>query len=310
MSELLNFDIGQPVNLAIDWLKSHLGPLFDFISTILLQLINAVLFVLTAPQAMVITAVFTVLAFLARRWGFAAFTLIAFLLTQQMQLWSQAMQTLAVVIVASVIAVLIGVPVGIWAARNATVSSVTRPILDFMQTLPVFVYLIPAVFLFGIGVVPGAMATTVFAIPPAVRLTELGIRQVDKEVVEAALAFGTRPRQLLRDVQVPLAMPSIMAGVNQVIMLALSMVVIAGMVGAGGLGAVVVQGISTLDIGLGFKGGLAVVFLAIFLDRLTNSLASARRPSGSWLPWRTNRRPRTRPSEAGAPGAPAEAVST
>ncbi|GDY29674.1 ABC transporter permease [Gandjariella thermophila] len=310
MSDLLNFDIGQPVNVAIDWLKSHLGPLFDAVSAVMVELINAVLFVLTAPHAMVVTAVFTVLAFLARRWGFAVFTLIAFLLIQQMQLWTQAMQTLAVVIVASVIAVLIGVPVGIWAARNATVSNVVRPILDFMQTLPVFVYLIPSVFLFGIGVVPGVMATTVFAIPPAVRLTELGIRQVDKEVVEAALAFGTKPRQLLRDVQMPLAMPSIMAGVNQVIMLALSMVVIAGMVGAGGLGAVVVQGISTLDVGVGFKGGLAVVFLAIFLDRVTNSLATARRPAGSWLPWRPRKGPQTRPSEAGAQRAPLGAVSS
>jgi ABC-type proline/glycine betaine transport system permease subunit len=169
------------------------------------------------------------------------------------------------------------VPVGIWAARSRRVSSVVRPVLDFMQTLPVFVYLIPAVFFFGIGVVPGVVATTVFAIPPAVRLTELGIRSVDREVVEASIAFGAKPRQLLREVQVPLAMPSIMAGVNQTIMLALSMVVIAGLVGAGGLGAVVVRGISTLDVGAGFEGGLAVVFLAIYLDRLTNALAAPRR---------------------------------
>jgi glycine betaine/proline transport system permease protein len=307
---MFNFDIGQPVNALIDWLKDNLAPLFDAISAVMLELINAVLFVLTAPHAMVITAVFTVLAFLARRWGFAVFTLLAFLLTQQMNLWNEAMQTLAVVIVASLIAVVIGVPVGIWAARRTAVSNVVRPILDFMQTLPVFVYLIPSVFLFGIGVVPGVMATTVFAIPPAVRLTELGIRQVDREVVEAAVAFGTRPRQLLRDVQIPLALPSIMAGINQVIMLALSMVVIAGLVGAGGLGSVVVRGISTLDVGVGFKGGLAVVFLAIFLDRVTNALATARRPSGSWLPWRTKKSPKPRPSEDGVPGTPAEAVSS
>ena len=152
-----------------------------------------------------------------------------------------------------------------------------RPILDFMQTLPVFVYLIPAVFFFGIGVVPGVISTLVFAIPPAVRLTELGIRSVDKEVVEAAIAFGAKPRQMLREVQLPLALPSIMAGVNQTLMLALSMVVISGLVGAGGLGAVVVRGISTLDVGAGFEGGLAVVFLAIYLDRLTASLAKPRR---------------------------------
>jgi ABC-type proline/glycine betaine transport system permease subunit len=194
-----------------------------------------------------------------------------------MGLWLEAMQTLAVVVVATVIAVAIGVPVGIWAARSRRASSIVRPVLDFMQTLPVFVYLIPAVFFFGIGVVPGVVATTVFAIPPAVRLTELGIRSVDKEVVEAAIAFGAKPRQMLREVQLPLAMPSIMAGVNQTLMLALSMVVIAGLVGAGGLGAVVVRGISTLDVGAGFEGGIAVVFLAIYLDRLTSALAKPRR---------------------------------
>jgi glycine betaine/proline transport system permease protein len=174
-----------------------------------------------------------------------------------------------VVLLASLVAIGIGVPIGIAAAQMDRVRTLIRPVLDFMQTLPVFVYLLPAVFFFGIGVVPGVVATTIFAIPPAVRLTELGIRQVDSEVVEAAVAFGSRPRQVLRDVQLPLAMPSIMAGVNQVIMLALSMVVIAGMVGGGGLGAVVVQAVTTLDIGKGFEGGLAVVIVAIYLDRVT-----------------------------------------
>jgi glycine betaine/proline transport system permease protein len=188
-----------------------------------------------------------------------------------MGLWVESVQTLAVVIVAATLAIVIGIPLGIFAARNEHARIVMRPLLDFMQTLPVFVYLIPAVFFFGIGVVPGAVATTVFAIPPAVRLTELGIRQVDSEVVEAAQAFGSRPRQILRDVQIPLAMPSIMAGINQVIMLALSMVVIAGMVGAAGLGAIVVRGVTELDIGAGFEGGLAVVILAVYLDRVTDA---------------------------------------
>jgi glycine betaine/proline transport system permease protein len=163
------------------------------------------------------------------------------------------------------------------------VQALARPLLDFMQTLPVFVYLLPAIFFFGIGVVPGVVATTVFAIPPAVRLTSLGIRQVDAEVIEAAVAFGSRPGQILREVQLPLALPSIMAGVNQVIMLALSMVVIAGMVGGGGLGELVVQSVTQLDIGSGFESGLAVVVLAIYLDRVTAALGerqvlSARRP--------------------------------
>src|SRR5680860_810541 len=165
--------------------------------------------------------------------------------------------------------VLISIPLGIAATRSELVSTILRPVLDFMQTMPAFVYLIPAITFFGIGKVPGVVATVVFAMPPAVRLTELGIRQVDKEVVEAGEAFGSSPLQILTRIQIPLALPTIMAGVNQVIMLALSMVVIAGIVGAGGLGAVVIRGITRLQVGLGFEGGLAVVILAIFLDRIT-----------------------------------------
>jgi glycine betaine/proline transport system permease protein len=276
-----HIDIGAPVGALVDWLTANFGPLFSVISTIMLVLLDAVLLVLTAPSPYIVIAVLVALALLERKWGFGLFTLIAFLLVLAMGLWVETMQTLALVVVATVIAVAIGIPVGIWAARSRRASSVIRPILDFMQTLPVFVYLIPAVFFFGIGAVPGVIATTVFAIPPAVRLTELGIRSVDKEVTEASIAFGAKPRQMLREVQLPLSMPSIMAGVNQTIMLALSCVVIAGLVGAGGLGAVVVRGISTLDVGAGFQGGLAVVFLAIYLDRLTNALAGLkRRPRG------------------------------
>ena len=277
-SPLFTVDLGTPVSSAVDWLTEHLGGLFDAISSVMTTLVDAVLYVLTAPHPLVMTAVLTALAFFAsRKWGFAVFTVAAFLLIQGMGLWTESMQSLAVVLVASVLAVAIGVPIGVWAARGPVASAIVRPVLDFMQTLPVFVYLIPAVFFFGIGLVPGVVATTVFAIPPAVRLTELGIRQVDKEVVEAAHAFGAKPRQILREVQLPLALPSIMAGVNQVIMLALSMVVIAGMVGAAGLGSVVVRGISQLDVGVGFQGGLAVVFLAIFLDRVTGALTTPRR---------------------------------
>jgi glycine betaine/proline transport system permease protein len=296
-------DVGAPVSAAVDWLTANLGPLFHAISAVMLFLLDAVLFVLTAPHALVVIAVFVALPLLERKWGLALFALIAFLLIQAMGLWIAAMQTLAVVVVATVIAVAIGVPVGIWAARNRHASGVVRPILDFMQTLPVFVYLIPAVFFFGIGVVPGVVATTVFAIPPAVRLTELGIRNVDREVVEASIAFGAKPRQLLREVQIPLAMPSIMAGVNQTLMLALSMVVIAGLVGAGGLGAVVVRGISTLDVGAGFEGGLAVVFLAIYLDRLTSALAAPRRRRAR------TRKPTAVPTEAERPAEQAALTS-
>jgi glycine betaine/proline transport system permease protein len=272
-----SIDVGAPVGALVDWLTTHLGPLFSVISAIMLALLDAVLVVLTAPNPFIVTLVLVALALLERKWGFGLFTLLAFLLIQAMGLWVEAMQTLALVVVATIFAVAIGVPTGIWAARSRRASAVVRPVLDFMQTLPVFVYLIPAVFFFGIGPVPGVIATLVFAIPPAVRLTELGIRSVDKEVVEAAVAFGAKPRQMLREVQLPLALPSIMAGVNQTLMLALSCVVIAGLVGSGGLGAVVVRGISTLDVGAGFEGGLAVVFLAIYLDRLTSALAKPRR---------------------------------
>ena len=272
-----DIDIGAPVGALVDWLTAHFGPLFGAISAVMLFLLDAVLVVLTAPHPLVVTVVFVALALLERKWGLGLFALAAFLLIQAMGLWVEAMQTLAVVVVATVFAVAVGVPVGIWAARSRKVSNVVRPVLDFMQTLPVFVYLIPAVFFFGIGVVPGVVATLIFAIPPAARLTELGIRNVDHEVVEASIAFGAKPRQMLREVQLPLALPSIMAGINQALMLALSMVVVAGLVGAGGLGAVVVRGISTLDVGAGFQGGLAVVFLAIYLDRLTSALATTRR---------------------------------
>jgi glycine betaine/proline transport system permease protein len=291
-----DIDIGGPVGALVDWLTAHFGPLFEAISAVMLFLLDAVLVVLTAPHPLVLTAIFVALALLERRWGLGLFALAAFLLIQAMGLWVEAMQTLAVVVVATVFAVAVGVPVGIWAAGSRKVSNVVRPVLDFMQTLPVFVYLIPAVFFFGIGVVPGVVATLIFAIPPAARLTELGIRNVDHEVVEASIAFGAKPRQMLREVQLPLALPSIMAGINQALMLALSMVVVAGLVGAGGLGAVVVRGISTLDVGAGFEGGLAVVFLAIYLDRLTSALATVRR----------RRSPRSRTSVPTSGPAPAD----
>jgi ABC-type proline/glycine betaine transport system permease subunit len=187
------------------------------------------------------------------------------------------MQTLALVLIATVLAMAVGVPVGIWAAQSSRASAAIRPFLDFMQTLPVFVYLIPAVFFFGIGIVPALLSTWIVATPPAVRLTELGLKQVDSEIVEAGIAFGAKTSQLLRAIRIPLAIPSIMTGLNQVIMMSLSMVVIAGLVGAGGLGTTVITGLSQLNVGTGFEGGLGVVFLAIYLDRLTSAFPKARK---------------------------------
>lgn len=267
---MINLRVGERLQGVVDYLREHGSVFFDGAAAVMRTLADYVYLAFALPQPPVLVAVLTgLVAFATRRWVTAFAAALGFLLILSMDLWRATLQTLAVVVLASVIAIAIGVPIGITAARSNWVRKLTRPVLDFMQTLPVFVYLLPAVFFFGIGVVPGIVATTIFAIPPAVRLTELGIRQVDGEVVEAAVAFGSRPRQVLRDVQLPLAMPSIMAGINQVIMLALSMVVISGMVGGGGLGAVVVQAVTQLDIGKGFEGGLAVVILAIYLDRVT-----------------------------------------
>ncbi|SCK29706.1 proline/glycine betaine ABC transporter permease [Vogesella sp. LIG4] len=202
---------------------------------------------------------------------FAIFVGVALEAIQYMGLWSQTVSTLALVIAATVFSLVLGVPLGIWGARNNRVEVVLRSLLDFMQTMPAFVYLIPAVILFGLGRVPAVIATIVFSMPPVVRLTNLGIRQVREELLEAGRSFGSTDAQLLWKIQLPNALPSIMAGVNQTIMMALSMVVVASMIGAGGLGEYVLSGIQRLDIGIGFEGGLGVVLLAIVLDRLTES---------------------------------------
>lgn len=220
---------------------------------------------------LVLIILFVILALMSAGKGLAVFTGIGFLVIVSMGFWEATMESLALVLSATLFALLIGIPVGIAAARNNVVDNVSRPILDFMQTMPAFVYLIPAVLFFGLGKVPGAMATLIFAMPPAVRLTSLGIRQVPTEVVEACLAFGATPKQLLYKAQLPIARPTILAGLNQTIMLALSMVVIGGMIGAGGLGQEVLSGITQLKIGLGFESGISVVILAIFLDRVTQS---------------------------------------
>jgi glycine betaine/proline transport system permease protein len=189
-------------------------------------------------------------------------------------MWDDTMVTLAMVLSSVLICAIIGIPLGIMAGRSDRFEMILRPFLDIMQTTPPFVYLVPVVMLFSIGTVSGIIATIVFALPPIVRLTSLGIRHVDAELIEAALTFGSTPMQVLRRVQLPLAMPSIMAGLNQTIMMALSMVVIAALIGAGGLGEPVVQGLNTLDIGLAAVGGICIVMMAMVLDRVTQGLAS------------------------------------
>ncbi|WP_350343699.1 ABC transporter permease subunit [Proteinivorax tanatarense] len=205
--------------------------------------------------------------------GVAIFAGLGILLINNINLWSETVETLSLILTSTLLALLISIPLGILAAKNDRVDAILRPILDFMQTMPAFVYLIPAVVLFDIGYTPAAVATIIFAMPPAIRLTNLGIRQVPQELVEAGKAFGSTPTQMLFKIQLPQAMPTIMAGINQCIMLSLSMVVIASMIGARGLGSVVMRGVSQLETGVGFEGGIAVVIIAIILDRLTQGVS-------------------------------------
>ena len=266
--------IGTWIESGVDWIKENLDGLLDVISFVVTFLVDGLTSLLLLPYFFVVIAIAALIAWLVRSWQLAIGTIISFTLIVAMGLWVPAMQTLALVLVAAVIAVLIAVPLGIWSARNATVRAVLKPVLDFMQTMPAFVYLIPAIVFFSIGVVPGLVATVIFALPPGVRLTELGIRGVDSETVEAGQAFGAKPGQILRGIQLPLAMPTILAGINQVIMLALSMAVIAGMAGADGLGKMVVEAISTVNIAKGVEAGLGVVLIAVFLDRVTAALGT------------------------------------
>lgn len=274
------------VEAAVDFALDNFQPALNVVEYAVLIVTGAVGGVLHFLPAPLLLIAIVLLSLWRCGLGFGIFTLVALLLTASMQVWTQMVDTLSLVLGSAILSLIVGVPLGIWMAKSRRARAVLKTILDFMQTMPAFVYLIPAVIFFGLGQVPGTLATVIFAMPPAVRLTALGIQQVPAEMVEAGKAFGCTSRQLLFKVQLPNALPSIMAGVNQTIMLALSMVVIASMIGAGGLGNVVLSGIQRLDVGLGFKGGLAVVFLAIILDRITQSFGEeARKPirQPAWL---------------------------
>ncbi|GLF96275.1 ABC transporter permease/substrate binding protein [Streptomyces yaizuensis] len=272
--------LGDWVDRGVDALQIHLEWLFDAISSVVTGMYDGVAAVLSAPAPLLFAGILAVFAWWLRGLAAGVLAFAGLALIDSLALWDEAMSTLALVLVATLVTLAIAVPLGIWAARSQRVSAVLRPVLDFMQTMPAMVYLIPGIIFFGVGVVPGIIATIVFALPPGVRMTELGIRQVDAELVEAAEAFGTAPRDTLLRVQLPLAVPTIMAGVNQVIMLGLSMVVIAGMVGGGGLGGAVYRAIGNVDIGLGFEAGLSIVILAMYLDRITGELGRQVSPLG------------------------------
>ncbi len=281
----MRLEIGKYVEKGVEWLSDNASGFFDAITAGIDAVVTAMQYILLNSPFWLTIIIFAMLSyylpargklFTKAGWkaggGMFIFTILGLLLLYFMGYWEETMMTIALILASALIALVIGIPLGIYASRNDGAEKIIRPILDFMQTMPAFVYLIPAIILFSVGNVPGVVATIIFALPPAVRLTNLGIRNVPEDVVEASKAFGSTKRQLLFKVQLPLAMPTILAGVNQVIMLSLSMVVIASMVGAGGLGQAVYKGILQADIGLGFEAGLGIVVLAIILDRITQNL--------------------------------------
>jgi len=263
------------IETGVRYLQQQYAVFFDGFRDGVEVVVSGLLSTFQALPALALIAVVALIATWMAGWRLGLFAAIGLLLVENIGLWTPFLQTLALVVTAQLLIVVVGLPLGILAASSDGAERIMRPVLDFMQTMPAFVYLIPAVMFFGIGLVPGVVATFVFAIPPLVRLVNLGIRQVPTDLVEAAEAFGSTRWQKLTKVQMPVALPTIMAGVNQSIMLNLSMVVIAGMIGARGLGAEVLRGIQRIQVGQGFEAGLAVVILAIVLDRLTASFAKA-----------------------------------
>ena len=274
---IVRADIQRWIDTSIVWVVKNWDPIFSAINTGVLAIqVPLEKFLLWLPWWLVMGVV-ALLAWRVVGRKIAAVAVALLFLMGVLGLLDYAMQTLAILITATLLAVGIGMPIGILGAKNDRLDAIIRPILDGMQTMPSFVYLVPAIMLFGLGKTPAIMATVIYAVPPLIRLTNLGIRQVDPEVVEAARAFGSTSRQILVKVQLPMAVPTIMAGINQTIMMALAMVVIASMIGAKGLGIEVLNGIARLEVGRGFLGGLGIVIMAIIIDRITQGLARGRR---------------------------------
>ena len=261
--------VGAWAKSAVDWLIDNAGFVFDWLSVILKSMIDGLLWLLELPHPLLFTALVVALAWwLKRSLPLVAFVALSLLFIVNQGYWDDMIKTLALVLASAVVCMVLGVPLGIAAAHNPRFSAFLRPVLDLMQTIPTFVYLIPALILFGLGMVPGLVATVIFAIPAPIRLTELGVKSTPKQLIEAGEAFGATPRQLLWKVELPWALPQIMAGLTQTIMLSLSMVVIAALVGAPGLGVPVVRALNTVNIAKGFEAGLIIVLVAIVLDRL------------------------------------------
>ncbi len=261
--------VGKAAKRAVDWLTDNLAWLFDALSVIMQAIIDAVLFVLAGPHPLIMIVAFAAVAYALRRsTAVAALTAAGFLFILNQGYWEETMETLTLVLSACIVCMGVGVPIGIFAAHNPRFYTVLRPILDLMQTLPTFVYLIPAIVFFGIGMTPGLIATAIFVLPAPIRLTHLGVSSTPRQLIEAGEAFGATPRQLLWKVELPYAAPQIMAGLTQTIMLSLSMVVIAALVGADGLGVPVVRALNTVNTALGFEAGFIIVVVAIILDRI------------------------------------------
>lgn len=271
-AEMPKLPIADWVDTAVDWMSLNLEGLFEGIAVAIENVVDAFTWVFMLPHPILFIVILAAIAYLAGKWKLSLFTVLGFLLIWNLGYWDATMSTLALVLTSGVISIVVGIPIGIWCAKSKGASGVITPLLDFMQTMPAFVYLLPAVTFFSLGVVPGVIASIIFAIPPTIRMTNLGIKHVSGELVEAADAFGSTGAQKLFKVQLPLAMPNIMAGINQTIMLSLSMVVIASMIGAQGIGVEVYRAVTQLQIGKGFEAGLAVVVLAIVLDRLSQNI--------------------------------------
>lgn len=264
--------VGKTAKKFVDWLTDNMGWFFDGLAAIMQTMIDGLLAVLNAPHPLIVIAVFCGLAYLLRRSiTVVALTGAGLLFIVNQGYWEETMETMTLVLSACIVCMAVGVPIGIAAAHRPRLFTVLRPILDLMQTLPTFVYLIPAIVFFGIGMVPGLIATAIFVVPAPIRLTHLGISSTPRQLIEAGEAFGASHRQLLWKIELPYAMPQIMAGLTQTIMLSLSMVVIAALVGADGLGVPVVRALNSVNTALGFEAGLVIVVVAIILDRMFRS---------------------------------------
>lgn len=267
----MTFSPGAWLAPAVDWLNTNFHPLFGGIAAVVDGVVGGLQAALLFPPAFAIIAIVALLAWLLLGWRLAVLAVVALGFCFVMDLWKQSMETIALVVVAVTISVVIAVPLGILAARRPRLEAALRPVLDIMQTVPPWVYLIPAVIIFSLGQVPAIIATIVYGVPPMLRLTTLAFKQVPKDLMELGQAIGAAPRTILTRIEVPAAMPTLVVGLNQCILLSLAMVVLAGLVGAGGLGAEVTRGLTRMEMGLGLRAGLAIVAVAILLDRLSRA---------------------------------------